>query len=347
MSVNVFEADVRQDLDIFVDLLNRNRDHDVERKRFEWLYLNNPHGRARAWIVKDEKADQAVAFTCVLPRFMYIDGEKTLCWNCGDFSVDKKFRTLGIALKLRRKAKDSVDSGEIAAFYAHPNDRMKVIHQKVGHYELGTMQRYVKLLRVDRHLEKKVNNRLVTGFFSAVINLGLKVRYFRYPKGNFDVRFEGHQKFDSEYDGLFQDVMRKFGVIGDRSALYLNWRYYQNPLYKTERVVLRKDGRLCGYVIFYIENGIAIFKDILCVNHDEALQTLLNAWIEMLRKRKIYSISAIIMDSNPVLFCFKKAGFVTRPETSSVFAYAQQKNPIAEKWLNKDQWYMTVGDRDV
>ncbi|MBC8186575.1 hypothetical protein H8E88_36295, partial [candidate division KSB1 bacterium] len=275
-------------------------------------------------------------------------GEKILCWNCGDFSVDKKFRTLGVALKLRREAKESVESGEVAAFYAHPNERMEVVHQKVGHHKLGSMQRYVKLLRVDRHVAKKVNNHLVVSLVSSVINLALNVYDFRLRASKaFEIELAGHQEFGAEYDVLFKTTVKEFGVIGDRGASYLNWRYYQNPLYRTERIVLRQHGKLCGYVIFYVENGVAIFKDILCINNDEALQTLLIRWVQVLRKRRAFSISAIFMDTNPVLSCFEKVGFVSRPEISSVFAYVLQNNPIASKWLNKDQWYMTVGDRDV
>jgi len=74
-----------------------------------------------------------------------VRGNDVLCWNCGDFSVDQKYRSLGIALKLRRAAKNAVDKGTVDALYAHPNERMAVIYQRVGHTCIGQMNRFAKV----------------------------------------------------------------------------------------------------------------------------------------------------------------------------------------------------------
>lgn len=349
MGIQVVEADVKEDLNVFVDLLNRNRDHITDKSRFEWLYLKNPHGKARVWMVINEKDNQPVAFTCVLPRLMYVGGKKLFCWNCGDFSVDKKFRTLGVALKLRRKAKEGVDSGEIDALYAHPNERMAVIHEKVGHYRLGTMRRYVKLLRSEREISKRLGEN--TGKILGIpVNFALWLR---------DVTIKGKQKgytfellanepYSEEYDYLAAELATLFKVVGDRSASYLNWRYYTNPIYETQRFIVRDDKILKGCIIFYIEKGVAVLKDIFCpIGTTGLAESLLGNWLSYLRRRKVYSVSAILMESNPVLKTLSRAGFVPRPEESAVFAYTQKNKDYSSSWLTCDDWFMTVGDRDV
>ena len=90
MVISVAEEDVSQYLDQLLALLNRNREHKVGKDRFKWLYLDNPQGLAKVWIVQDEATRKLVAFTSVLPRLVKVSGKNVLCWNCCDFSVDKK-----------------------------------------------------------------------------------------------------------------------------------------------------------------------------------------------------------------------------------------------------------------
>jgi len=348
MPIQVVVADINRDIDTFVKLLNRNREHRVDRKRFEWLYCNNPRGKAKAWLVIDEKTQQAVAFTVVLPRMFRVDGREVICWNCGDFSVDKKYRTLGVALKLRRRAKEGVDTGECAALYAHPNDRMKVIHEKVGHTSIGFMQRYVKLLRIDKHLERVVKNRGLSRIIALVGNLGLKMldASARLEK-QYTIEIFGNSEFDQEYDRLFEDAAKHYKVLGDRTAAYLNWRFVDCPLYKTERISIREDGKLAGFIIFFEDNEIAVFKDMLCLPDEKTINALLSQWVQHLRQRNIRSISAILMNSNPLLGILQKNGFRPRPEVSSIFGYTPDDKDLSSLWLHGNNWYMTVGDRDV
>jgi len=348
MPVKVVDADIEKDLDLFVAILNRNRRIKVGRNRFEWLYLNNPQGKARAWFVQDETTGDTVAFTSVLPRLIKVEGRDLVCWNCCDFSVDRRYRALGVALKLRRKAKECVDNGEIPALFAHPNDRMKVIHEKVGHYRIGQMERFAKILRANQQVEKIVKNKFLARLLTPGANLFLRVtdKAFKINK-RYDVRWIENEDYGEEYDRLFRAVSNWHRIIGDRGASYLNWRYGQNPLYSTDRIVIRDNGNLVGYIIFYVKNGVAVFKDILCIPDENILNTLLGQWVKMLRERRTYSISAIFMDKNPMVRSLQYVGFRRRPEVSSVYAYAQGNDAIQPVWLNGTNWYMTVGDRDV
>lgn len=348
MSISVVEAEVEQNLELFQTLLNRNRNRKVGRNRFEWLYLYNPQGGARAWFVEDRRTGEPVAFTSVLPRLVKVDGTDIVCWNCCDFSVDRKYRTLGVALKLRKKAKECVDNGEVQALYAHPNDRMEVIHKKVGHLRIGQMRRFVKLLRSERQIEKFIKNKFLSSFLSPSANLflGVKDKLIKIDK-RYSVQWLENQEFDDEYDCLFEEASRGYRILGDRRASYLNWRYGQNPLYLTHRVTIRNEGKLVGYVLFHLHKGVAVLKDILCMPDDNVLNTLLGHAIRMLRARRIDAISAIFMDKNPVVRSLEHLGFRRRPEVSSVYAYAREDDHIRRAWVDGKSWYMTVADRDL
>lgn len=349
MAVKVVEIEPEQNIDHFVELLNRNRDHRVYRERFEWLYLNNPHGKAKVWWVIDEKTDKPVAFTCALPRLVKVEGKDILCWNCGDFSVDKKFRTLGVALKLRRAAKDAVDNNEVKALYAHPNDKMKVIHQRVGHTCIGKMKRYAKALKADKYVERYIKSKLPAKLISPVINTGLSlIDFFIVQKDRkYKTELVSGKRFDHEYDHLFEELSGYFKVIGERNSSYLNWRYEDNPLYSCSRIIIREDGFLKGYIIFTTIKNVVHIKDIFCKPDDKIVKTMLNALVKELRKTNKESVSVALKDNNPVINILQKAGFRLRSDESSIYAYAGGIKEIRDIWLNGDNWYMTVGDRDV
>ncbi len=349
MPIHIFEANPEQDIAQFTALLNRNREHLVTPERFEWLYLKNPHGQAKAWFVVDEKSGEKVAFTCVLPRKMKVDGKEILAWNCGDFSVDKKFRTLGVAMKLRRKAKEAVEQDRVLAFYAHPNDRMLTIHESVGHYCIGKMKRYVKLLRVDAQVNKRIKNEGFRRFARPLGNFVLRMNDLMIQNNDqeYAVACLKNESFSSEYDTLFDRVSPRYRVIGDRSSAYLNWRYTQNPLYKTDRFEIRKAGILKGYILYTLKDKVVVFKDMLCVSETNTECCLIERWIAFLRNEGFESISTIFMDQNPIRPLFESVGFKLRPDESSVYAYAKKGDAIHDIWIDGANWYMTVGDRDV
>ena len=348
MAIRIIEADVEKDIEKFVALLNRNRDMAVGRERFEWLYLNNPYGKARVWFAVDEKNGKEIAFTCALPRLMKVDGSDVICWNCGDFSVDRRYRTMGVALKLRRRAKDCVEDGEVPGFYAHPSDKMALIHNRVGHSMIGKMNRYVKLLRVDRKLQQLVKSQVLTRFLSPLGNGILRFKEtFQRVGGGSDIRVLTNQEFGLEFDALFENARGPYRVIGNRGADYLNWRYARNPLYPTERAEIWEGKNLLGYVIFKEEGGAVFLKDILCIGETAIRKSLLAQWVRFLRSRGIFSISAALMNGNPMIKLLLEAGFLLRPDESSVYAYAKPGSDFAGAWLHSANWYMTAGDRDV
>ena len=350
MSICIINSDIKNDIELLKGILNRNRKSLVNRRRFEWLYLENPRGKARAWYVLDGQTENPIAFTSVLPRMVRVNGQDILCWCCADFSVDKRYRTLGVALKLRREAKKHVDCGTIAALYAHPNAKMQVVHQRVGHTCIGTMKRYVKVLKSENYLQRHIKYNSIVKFFSFWINRGFSViDYFliRDDKA-YTAEWIENVRFTWEYDDLFDEIASFYKIIGDRSASYLNWRYHENPLYSSSRIVVRKNGVLRGYVIFsQKENGVVNIKDMACLPKEIIVKIMLKKLFRELRRKNVQSVSFVLKENNPLIPFLVKAGFRQRSDRSLIFAHVGGGTDLEKLWLNGDNWFMTVGDRDV
>ena len=350
MDIKIQPIDFEKNRHSIVSLLKRNRtlgDSYPFEERYDWLYLNNPHGKATGWMVVDEDVNQIVGFTVALPRLMSVSQKRFTAWNCADFSIDPKYRTLGIAAKLRRGAKNAVDSGDIQFLYAHPNEKMLAVHKRVGHSELALMRRYAKLLNVESKADSLGNFSSIAKAVSPAANQLLNcVDKLRSSKTGYDVEICDKMKFGDEFTHFYNKIESNYAVWGVRDESYLNWRYYDNPVYSSNVVTARGDGEIVGFIIFTIAEQEVLVKDIVASETD-AIDAMVSALSRQLRNSSGCStLSFIGPESHPYLEVIQRLGFHKRPETSSIIVHASPNfewNSLVGKESN---WFMTVGDRD-
>ncbi|MFH1898223.1 MAG: hypothetical protein ABH886_08320 [Candidatus Desantisbacteria bacterium] len=348
MGILIKRVDLDKDKGILISLLNENRRVATDERRYEWLYRQNPYGEAIGWVAFDEKNDEPVGFTVITPRLVRVKGKDVICWNCGDFSIHKKYRTLGVAVKLRKMARDGVDAGVVPFLYAHPNDRMLVVHQRVGHPVIGQMVRYAKVIRLNKKMQDMLKYKVIADALSGLGNPLLKLMgkeqwYCRGYSLDFGVNIE----YTEEFDALFNQVSKQYAVCVVRNAKYLNWRYSASPLYKMTTMMLRKNGNLCGYLIYYHEElDVVHIKDVLYEN-DAVARHLMGVLISKLREQGVCTISVGLLSSNPFIEILMFFGFSQRLEVSSVIVYPNSSFEYADMVKDAQNWFMMVGDRDV
>jgi hypothetical protein len=111
---------------------------------------------------------------------------------------------------------------------------------------------------------------------------------------------------------------------------------------------MQAGAELKGYVLFHESAGVARVMELLVAGQEEEKQLLLRALIHHLRKMRIHGISLRLHDLNPVLAIAQQLGFRYRDDaTSSVIAYANSSSAYAATILDGNNWFMTVGDRDI
>lgn len=350
MAYSVKEADVQQEKQIMVELLQQNRQRDDfdYAARYDWIYLNNPLGQAKAWIIWNEKNNEAVGFTGVFPRAVYINGQRYVGWNCGDFSIQKKYRTLGIALKLRKAAKDVVDSGEIPFLYAHPNERMEVIHLKAGHQKIARMQRYALMARSDRLVSRFMPAGFWQKMITAPLNLMLSTQYRFVGTGGWSAEIRSRVEAGPAHEDIFKSMINRFPVIGSRDAEYLNWKFGRNPNHSFLQMDMYKYNTLAASVFFFIRKDTLHLVDVLFGDADHDAPAVFSLFIKTIIRKyaQVTSLSFILQEYNPLIPALKSLGFTFRDDaTSAVISYAGAE--LADEIYNGTKWYMTVGDRDA
>lgn len=339
MGIEIREADVLRDLPLMRQTHNANRERPASVERFEWLYLHNPDGPARAWFAFDDRTGDLAGFTAVFPRRIRVRGTgvNVLAWNCGDFSINRPYRIGGAAVKLRRAAREAVDRGEISFLYAHPNDGMLPVHLRVGHSRLAQMVRFSKPLRLK-----------MPPPISSLSSAALRVMSGEWMASGGDEVERAREPLGPELDALCDDMLPTLGTALVRDCKYVDWRFRRCPR-QMEILVARRAGRLTGYLAWMEkEPGTASVQDWLAADAT-AWNSLMHGLLRGARGRQMNAVSVILLETNPDIPRFRRFGFVRRVGRgdSTAVCYAPEACAYRSAVVEPGAWFMTNGDRDI
>jgi hypothetical protein len=354
MGIVIRDAELPADREILLGTLLRNRaqgDRALRQARFDWSLSCNPYGQPRAWLAIDESSDKVIGSVSAFPRRIWVNGQPRLGWNGADTSIDQEFRTLGVALKLRRAVKACVDRGEMRFLYSHPVDNMAAVLKKIGHVVTGQFARHGIILRFDRFIKNAVGKNFFASLLAQTANPLLRTWAWQ---GNLSsangavVRLQTQNRFDPEFDALFERVAKNHPVISERDAKFLSWRFLQNPLHRQFRIFrLEAENRLVGYAIVDFAGDGARILDFLVEDHRNDLRTLLAGIICWLRPKGICSVSVRLNGHNPALSLLRRFGPTSLDTVNSNIAIHAAADKADRLVLDERNWFMTQADRDV
>src|SRR3989442_1466729 len=132
MAIKVRDADLQTDRNELIQFLRENLTEQSDALRFDWLYLQNPNGPARAWMAIDEASGRTVGVAGAFPRTVCLNGRTRRAYVLGDFRIAPECRSLGPALSLQRACLNDIRSNEYSVWLDFPSDRMVAIYRRLG-----------------------------------------------------------------------------------------------------------------------------------------------------------------------------------------------------------------------
>ena len=155
--------------------------------------------------------------------------------------------------------------------------------------------------------------------------------------------------FDERFDLLWKKASGQFNIIGERSKDYLNWRYVQSPHenYHIFSLLHKNEQEILGYIVYYLKDKVGFIADMLFLNFDSALESLLSEFILYLRGQDVESISVLLFGCPPLAKKLRSFGFFRREEDSMILVYLNKNSPHADYILNSSNWLLLEGDRDI
>ena len=169
-------ADLQRDRNELVEFLALYLNPAADARRFDWLYLHNPHGPARCWVSTHPATDKIVGASAVFPRRI-LRGDGTIR-GCvlGDFCIHPDFRSLGPALHLQRATLAGMQDAGFEFGYDFPSASMLGVYHRLGIQPQDLFVRMAKPLRADRQIGARVKSRIAARGASAVANAVLSSR---------------------------------------------------------------------------------------------------------------------------------------------------------------------------
>ena len=334
MSLIVREANLREERSALVDALSESLEGWNDDTKFDWLYLDNPFGEARCWVLVDEKGN-IVGVSAAFPRVLRLDERELRAWVLGDFCVAPKLRSLGPAMKLQRAVFDAVGRGDVDLWYDFPSQSMMAVYQRMGAEHCGDFVRMVQLLRTDRAVGKRVKNPVIAKGLSVAGNALLASRA-ALAKRDVAVEVvpdEGESVLSDGATGLGE------GIVLSRTSDYLNWRYRHDPRGKPAILNVSRGGN--GSVVFQDLGDDVEIVDLFGAGGSNSLRELVLSVIEVARERDAMSVTMALSSDHPWVVELGKLGFQKR-ESRQFVVYAPA-GVLAER----TRWFLTSGDSDL
>jgi len=295
-------------------------------QRYDWLYLDNPDGHARVWVIEDAEREKIVGTTALLPRSLYINGTKVSGCVIADTWVHPDYRVLGPALKLQRGCLADISSGHFRLGYDFPRQAMIAIYKRLGFTPRDTLVDYVRLLNLDSFLTNRLGNYAPVRLVAKAGNFVIRNVFANAPQGETTIELESTACGD-EYT-ILQEATVGDSTCVARTAQYLNWRYRKHFHQQHEFLVARRAGRLVGYIVFVDDPFRALGVDIVCEDDETLYRELLKCLILELTRRGCQSLQFSALSSDRLANTLRTLHF--RPMSETPFVLLPADEAVAE-----------------
>ena len=290
---------------------------------WRWRFSDNPYGKAIIKLMFD--ADKLIGHYAVIPATIQVVGEPVKAVFSMTTMTHPDYSGRGIFTFLAEEVYQSCIKQGFSFVYGFPNDNSYPgFTRKLGWEGLG------KTVTLQKVLPERPGNRPIMPDIQSV------------------------ERFDRKVDLLWDKVKNDYPVTVPRVEKYLNWRFSQNPDVHYQKYVISNQSRqMVGYAVLkeYIHSDAkkGHIVDMLSVNNDEVIRTLVRHSCAYFQSRQISDISGWFPADSRYRRVMEEEGFKAGKAGQNfgvrVFDKAGSLTNIVGGSLNN--WYLTMGDSDV
>lgn len=306
--------------------------------RLEWM-LKNPAGPATWFFAFDKDTSELAGTISIMPREFVLKGKNIRAGIVGDFMVGNKYRVFGPALSLQKKVLDSMSNYEFDYVYTVPNQASLKMNLHAGYINAVNLVHLIKPVCSAQYLQKYLNIKLAKHLgwvLDIVLKLFSKETYV-FPGEHCEEIININESFDD----IWNEVQKlESGLIGVRSAKYIDWRYLINPIsgFRVFSLRSKSDKRLLGYIIFSVNNGKIEIYDILSLKKSH-YNKLMKKLIHVARNEKCQAIYIRLTENSLYISYLRRFMFLNANNDISVLAFGEDVSMFR-------QWVFSEGDRN-
>lgn len=329
------------------------KESEVQRKTdaFQWIQRNPVEDMGNNYILlfEDEKL---VGYLGIMPARFFTGGRSFQALFAQEILVDPKFRGKGL--------------GKMLLAEAHRSERvliglwlnrmvMQMIHQN-GWLKIGNFQTLKKIQTMGSIVRPKLAIEMIHRPWTVLGSfLKRKAHGVAKPSQSSQrYQVESINRFGEEFDRFFRETAPSLGIVSERSAAVLNWRYVDIPHQQYMIFSCRRDDVLVGYAVARLENaGRNIRKGIIVdflarPEEPEALQYLIETCDLAFRQARV-DFSVCLAGNSLFYKVLSDCGYFParqRP-TDSLWVFNEYMMPSSSKLRDLAGWYLTYGESDA
>lgn len=352
----------------FIQIAYENRWQYKIPERWQWEFVENPFLPDQllpVWIAVEEDG-RVVGQTCALVEPLKIGDEiHRVGWSVDTFLLPE-YRGQGIGFQLQ-KANDEGNEIFMSLSMSKANRRIKA---GLGSVPIDPVPAFTRLARyTPESIRAAIADRLSRGndalkriiillfhllfldrLCSSLLNIQVHLQDRRQlPYLDENIALSRIDIFDQEINLLWDKVSPKFYAIVKRDDVYLNWKYVQQPYADYYKYIARRNGDICGYIIFRQgkspERNIGVIADILALPEDvSTIRTMLSfAVLQLIQQRvkDIHAASTVPAYQEQLL----KMGFKETKGAYPMFHY-RIDSPVFKAAEEPGSWFLGKGDHD-
>jgi hypothetical protein len=311
--------------------------------RYEHLYQSNPHGPALTWLAIETATGEAVACTSLFPRRVRIAGKERAGSIGGDCYVEPRVRRQGLAVALHRASLAQMREGGVEFMYGPPVPNNLAALLKAGSTLVGEYRRWVRPLSGGGAVRAAFSRRR-RPLLARMLGVPLRLLDLvgRGAMGGFSL--EEINKFDGEFDELFERVAPTHTIACVRDSAYLGWRYAapgrQVPL------AIRRRGELAGLVVMEMDQERAALVDVFTSTDTVSTDAALRLAMRYAAARGCFSVEIHATERSPVARRLARFGFISR----SARGFQVAVSPLDEQGdvlVAPNSWHLMEADKDL
>lgn len=313
--------------------------------RYEWLYLNNPHGQALSWLAVEAATGDAVGCTSIFPRRVKVGRRDRTGGIGGDCFIEPRARRQGLATRLHAASFDQMRERGVEFMYGPPTPNNLGALIKAGSHLVANYRRWVRPL-TSRGAYRAAFSRVPTKGQAHLADIPIMMldRLTRSDARGFTL--EEVYEFGDEFNVMFERAAFGHLVVCVRDSDYLTWRYLEAPARRQVPLSLKRDGQVVGFAALERAGEFAAIADLFTAADPVVMDAMLQRLIEHASASGCSSLEISLTGDSLLARRLRRHGFVGRDERGFQVAVSDN-DPQARLLLKAEAWHFTEADQDM
>ncbi|NQT72699.1 MAG: GNAT family N-acetyltransferase [Chloroflexi bacterium] len=316
---------------------------------FQWKIVDNYLMPGVINLIKDQ--DEIVSTTSVTPKSLIFRGSRISSAEIGDTYTDTRYQRQGMFSLVGNKTRENAIEKGIEFIYGLPNDQALPGWKKKANFEVIS-NLTVKSMAIPLNIGPQVQRMThwIPGSIAGSVSPILAFFYLKlrnmFSFSDRTLAIEEIQKLPEDWEEFWDQAKSPYEFIIERDTKALKWRYFNCPN-KYRFLLVRKNGKICGYLVYRIVPGEGVsylfLADYLFLPGQEtAMIPLLKMVLNTAFKYQVNAIRLWCVQSSPYFSILKRFGFLPR-ENVPVIGY---RNDFTASLSECRSWHFTIADSD-